>query len=119
MTSSVIGDSVEGESLRLQCQKFSFIKPTKNKTTSQITYNFKMHIQGYAKVSQTLSANTQPIKKTSKLELDAQIYGDIISGFSCKPPNKSTPDNTTSTEKYFDTRGHSFAYVESEIRDNA
>ncbi|MGO4366417.1 hypothetical protein [Pseudomonas sp. PAB10] len=120
MKSSVVGDSVEGDGLDLQCRKFTLHPPKKNKDLNLVVYPFKLSIFGYATVKKEFSKSETLVKETSGRNVGDEIHGETVGGFSAKAPSKPEVKHATSTHKasFITTRGQSFAFVEIGVRDH-
>jgi hypothetical protein len=119
MRTSAIGDSVEGNALKLQCRKFSLQGPIRSRHTNGLVYTFKLNIHGFATITKELVETSTKISDKSLMKEGDEIHGETINGFSSKAPGRETVDHATSTHKatFVSTRGPSFATVEIGIRD--
>ncbi|WP_223555315.1 hypothetical protein [Pseudomonas sp. BF-R-01] len=119
MRSSAIGDSVEGDSLELQCRKIYLHGPTKTRFTNKLVFSFKLSIHGFAKIAKPLGDPTKQLSAKSHVEEGDEIHGERIFGFSSKPLGRQEVRHATGTHKatFVPTRAKSYALVEIGVRD--
>ena len=120
MRSSAIGDSVEGDSLELQCRKISLHGPTKNKLSPKLVFSFKLSIHGYARIAKPLADLTAVLSQTSHVSEGDEIHGERIFGFSFKPLGRQEVKHATGTHKatFVATKANSYALIEIGVREH-
>lgn len=119
MKSVVIGASVEGHSIQLQCRKYINLLPMKDKKLGRMIYPFKLNIFGRVEIKKKLEDGCTPISSKSMLDVGDEILGETLYGHCEKALPKPEIKKGTSSHSasFIKSRGHSFARVDIGIRE--
>jgi hypothetical protein len=82
-------DSLEGKSFFLYSRKFIPMNPTNNTILGEMVFNFIIKDYAKAIIEKELLPKQTIIRKTSHLNKNDAIEGEIIRGFSVKPIKKN------------------------------
>lgn len=120
MRLSQVCSSIEGETLELQCRKFSPQPPRRDPKVGKLIYPFKISIHGYARITKPFESKTAAIREESLLNVDDEIHGEAVDGYGLKPVGRPTIEHATATHKasFVTVKGGAYAHVEIGVRDH-
>lgn len=119
MKSVIIGSSVEGISIEVQCRKYYQLLPLKDALLNRIVYPFKLSIFGRVTVLKPLEDGMLPINTNSLINIGDEIKGESIAGHCERALPKPEVKKGSGSHKasFIKTRGHSYARVDIGIRE--
>lgn len=128
MRSAKVCSSVEGETLELQCRKFSVQQPRRHPDLGKVIHPFKISIHGYARVVKPYlkpysavgpNDGSTPLRQQSMLILGDEIHGEAVDGYGQKPIGRPEVRHATASHKatFVKVRG-GYAHVEISVRDH-
>lgn len=118
MKSSQICTSIEGQSIDIQCRKFTAHPPRRDPNLG-LVYPFKLGIRGLARVGRPLDPGSDPWRSGSFTASGDQIFGETIDGFAGKPIRNVRVGPATGRHKgsFVTIRGPAYAHVEIGVRE--
>lgn len=118
MRSTTVCNSVEGDTIELQCRKF-YTHPPRRDPNRGLVYPFKVSIHGFARISKPYETNAPISRKESFVGEGDEIHGEALDGYSLKPIAKAKIEHATSTHKAsFVTLRKGYAHIEIGMREH-